>query len=126
MLFLPAWDSRLFGISDSSSTVSCPPGAAHYPWQTLAFGPIHSLVSFLFFLFFLFFIFLGPHLRHMEFPRLGVELERQLPAYTAAMGTQNPSHIYDLQHSLWQRQILNPPSEARDQTCILTETILGS
>ena len=93
------------------------------PWHL---GPSIPWFPSFFFFFFFFFIFLGPHLRHMEFPRLGVELERQLPAYTAAMGTQNPSHIYDLQHSLWQRQILNPPSEARDQTCILTETILGS
>ena len=28
------------------------------------------------------FFFLGPHLRHMEVPRLGMELELQLPAYT--------------------------------------------
>ena len=27
----------------------------------------------------LFFVFLGPHLWHMEVPRLGVELELQLP-----------------------------------------------
>ena len=27
------------------------------------------------------FIFLGPHLRHMEVPRLGVESELQLPAH---------------------------------------------
>ena len=35
--------------------------------------------------------FLGPHLRHMEVPRLGVELELQLPAYTTATVTQDPS-----------------------------------
>ena len=29
-------------------------------------------------------VFLGPHLRHMEVPRLGVEMEPQLPAYTTA------------------------------------------
>ena len=40
---------------------------------------------------FLSFFFLGPHWRHMEVPRLGVELE----------------------HSLQQCQILNPLSEAR-------------
>ena len=31
-----------------------------------------------FFFFFLFFLFLGPHLRHMEVPRPGVEWELQL------------------------------------------------
>ena len=32
--------------------------------------------------------FLGPHLQHMEVPRLGVKLELQLPAYTTATATQ--------------------------------------
>ena len=30
------------------------------------------------------FVFLGPHLRQIEVPRLGVELELQLLAYTTA------------------------------------------
>ena len=33
---------------------------------------------------FFFFVFVGPHLRHMEVPRLGVELELQLLAYATA------------------------------------------
>ena len=32
--------------------------------------------------------FLGPYLRHMEVPRLGIESELQLPAYITAMATQ--------------------------------------
>ena len=40
-----------------------------------------------------------------------------------AMATPDPSHVSELCHSLWQC-ILNPLSEARDQTCILTETPL--
>ena len=43
--------------------------------------------------------FLGPHLRHMEVPRLGVESELQLPAYTLATAMQDPSCICDLHHS---------------------------
>ena len=35
---------------------------------------------------------------------------------TTATATPDPSRIFDLQHSSWQRQILNPLSEARDQT----------
>ena len=35
-----------------------------------------------------FFVFLGLHLWHMEVPRLGVEWELQLPAYTTATATQ--------------------------------------
>ena len=34
----------------------------------------------------------------------------------------DPSPICDLCHSLWQRWILNPLSEARDGTCILMDT----
>ena len=37
--------------------------------------------------FFFFFCFLGPHPQHMEVPRLGVELEMQLPAYATATAT---------------------------------------
>ena len=70
-------------------------------------------------LFSLSFGFLGPWLQHMEGPRLGVELELQLPAYTTATATWDPSCICDLHHSSWQCWILNPLSEARDQTQIL-------
>ena len=69
--------------------------------------------------FFLFFGFLGPH---MEVPRLEVELELQLPAYTTATAVQDPSCILELHCSSQQRQILNPQSEARDQTLILMDT----
>ena len=41
---------------------------------------------------FVFFIFvLGPYPRHMEVPRLGIELELQLPAYTTATATWDPA-----------------------------------
>ena len=43
----------------------------------------------------------------MEVPRLGVELELQLPAYTTATATQDLSHVCNLYHSSWQYQILN-------------------
>ena len=57
----------------------------------------------------------------MEIPRLGVELELKLPAYTTAIATQDPSCIFDLHHSSWQRGILNPLIKARDQTRILMD-----
>ena len=56
-------------------------------------------------------VILGPHPRHMEVPRLGVELE--LPAHTIATAMQDPSSQ--------QCQIPNPLSEARDLTCILMD-----
>ena len=58
----------------------------------------------------------------MEFPRLGVKLELQLPAYAPATAMLNLSRICDLHCSLWQCQILNPLSKASDQTHILMDT----
>ena len=68
---------------------------------------------------FFFFFFLGPHLWHVEVPRLGVESELHLPAFATA--TWHLSHVCDLHHSSLQCRILNPLSEARDQTCILMD-----
>ena len=62
----------------------------------------------------------------MEVPKLGVQLELQLPAYTTATAISDPSHSWDLYHSWQQYQILNPLSEIRDQTHILMDTMLGS
>ena len=50
--------------------------------------------------------FLGPHQWHIEVPRLEVKSELQLPAYTTATATWDPSHICNLYHSSWQCQIL--------------------
>ena len=54
------------------------------------------------------FVFLGLYPRHMEVPRLGVESELQLPAYTTATATPDPSRVWELHHSSWQWGILNP------------------
>ena len=55
--------------------------------------------TFLFFILFYFiFCFLGPHLRHMEVPRLGVKSDLQLPAYATATATQDWSCVYNLHH----------------------------
>ena len=67
-------------------------------------------------LFLLLFCFLGPHPRPMEVPRLGVESELELLAYTTATATQDPSHVCNLHHSSRHRRILNPLSKARDRT----------
>ena len=64
--------------------------------------------------FFLLFVFLGPHLQHMQVPRLGVESKLQLLACATAVAVLDPSHICDLHHSSRQRWILNPLSGARD------------
>ena len=84
-----------------------------------------DLFSFELFLFFFWggVFFLGPHPRHMDVPRLGVQLELQRPAYTTATATWVLSRICDLRHSSWQHRILNPMSEARDRTQNLMVTI---
>ena len=78
------------------------------------------------YLFIYLFCFLELHLWHMEVPRLGVESELQLPAYTTATAMRDASHICDLHHNSLQCWILNPLSKAWDRTHILTDTRLGS
>ena len=66
--------------------------------------------------------FLELHLRYMDVPRLGVEMELQLPAYTTAPAMQDLSQICDLHHSSWQYQIPDSLSEARAQTRLFMDT----
>ena len=61
-----------------------PRSAEGDPYPPLASSCPHTSLMCLFF-------FLGPHLRHMEVPRLGVESE--LLVYTAATATPDPSHV---------------------------------
>ena len=64
--------------------------------------------------------FLGPHPRHTEVLRLGVEPVLQPLAYAVATAMWNPSSVCDLHHSSWQCWVLNPLIKARDQTFVLT------
>ena len=70
-------------------------------------------------------LFLGLHLWHMQLPRLGADSDLQLPAYTTGIAMLDLSCICKLCCSLWQRWILNPLSEARDQTRILMINLLS-
>ena len=74
---------------------------------------------------FYFFSFQGHTCGIWKFPGQGVESELQLPIYPTATAAPDLSHICNLYHSLWLRQILNPLSEPRDQTGILMDTISG-
>ena len=74
---------------------------------------------FVFFLLFIYFCFSGLHLQHMEFPRLGVELEPQLPASATTTAMRDLIYIFNLHHSSQQCWILNPLIEARNLTHIL-------
>ena len=61
---------------------------------------------FIYLLTYLLIVFLGLHLQHMEVPRLGVESELQLLAYTTTIATQDLSYVCDLYHSSRQCQSL--------------------
>ena len=50
-----------------------------------------------------------------------VQMEVQLLAYTTATAMPDPSGVYNLHHSSWQRWILNSLSKARNQTHILMD-----
>ena len=71
---------------------------------------------------FSFFCFLGPHPRHMEAPR--GRIGAAAPAYAIATVTRDPSCVCDPHHSSQPPWILNPRSEARDQTRVLMDTSL--
>ena len=66
--------------------------------------------------------FSGPHLWHLEVPRLGVKSELQLSAYATATATPDLSHVCNLYHSSWECWIPHPLSQARDWTRILMDT----
>ena len=53
--------------------------------------------------------------------QLGVKMELQLPAYTTATATPDPSSICSLHCSSRQCQILNPLIEARDRTYVFVD-----
>ena len=90
--------------------------------QELAGWEVERDTHFFFFFFNFFLVLLGPHLQHMEVPRLGVNSEPQLPAYTTATATPDLSHVCNPHHSSRQCPILNPLSEAKDRTRVLMDT----
>ena len=51
-----------------------------------------------------FFVFLRPQMQCMGVPRLCVESELQLLAYTTATVMPDQNHVCDLHHSSWQRR----------------------
>ena len=74
------------------------------PWSFMS-GVYTAILLFIYLFILLskkfFFVFLGPRLRHMEVPRLDVQLELQLPAHATATATatEDPSLIFELHHS---------------------------
>ena len=64
--------------------------------------------------------FLGPHLKHTKVPRLEVESQLLLLAYTTATATPGP--VCDLHHCSRPCQSLHPLVKATDRTCILMDT----
>ena len=121
------WKRQIYKEIHETSDVVSTHGNFGKEWgkfslSTYCIQALVYLLSYLFIYLFLSFVFLGLYLRHMELPRLGVESELQPPAYITATATWNLSHVCNLHHSSWQRQILNTLSEARDWTLIVMNT----
>ena len=83
---------------------------------------VFKIIFLLFCFLFCFVCFLGPHPSHMEVPRIGVESELQLLAYTTAPATWDLHCVCDLHPSSRQCWIPDPLSKARDWTCIFMDT----
>ena len=90
-------------------------GASAEAYSSLPKCHFGLFCSFLFVCLFVF-CFLGPHAWHMEVPRLGVELELQLPAYPTGTAMPDTSCTCNLHHSSQQCRIHNPLREARYRT----------
>ena len=71
---------------------------------------------------FLFFLFTATPASYGSSQTRG-QSELQLQAYATATTTPDLRYICNLCHSFQQHWILNPLNKARDQTCILTNTI---
>ena len=110
-------DSQVAISAAQQPLMACP----SLVWWVLGYALFYSPSDHFFF----FFHFM-PAVKHMEVPRLGIKSELQLQAYVTDTVMPDPSHVCDLCHSLWQHEILNPLTEARDQICIFTDTMLGS
>ena len=61
----------------------------------------------------------------MAVPSAYVHSQARSRIRAAAAGLHQGMETPDLSHILWQGQILNPLSEARDQTRIPTDTMSG-
>ena len=76
-----------FGVFTSITAVGFIPSHLAFP-----FSPHHLLILFVC-------LFFRPHLWHMEVPRLGVEQEQQLLAYTTATAMRHPNSVCELDTS---------------------------
>ena len=72
------------------------------------------------FFFFSFFFFLGSHQRHREVPRLGVELELQLPASATATAMPDAPDRGQGLNPRPQGQGLNPSHGSDPRTTVVT------
>ena len=88
------------------------PTPTHHFKHLPATSVYHACSEYYFFSFFFFFVVLELYAWCMEVPRLGVELELYLLAYTTATATWDLSCICKLHHSSRQHLILNSLIEA--------------
>ena len=83
-----------------SCRVRADAGSAHPQHRKSACHPVKQMSSLLGCFKKIFFLcFLGPHPQHMEVPRLGVESELQLPAYSTTTAMGDWGRVCNLHHS---------------------------
>ena len=113
MTWAGSW--ALPAMSFSWSNLKCRLKVLEWPLAFFLLGPLQefnwTIFRFLLFLFGLF-VFLGPHLWHIEVPRLRAKSELQLLAHTTATAMPDPSHVCHLHHSSRQCRLLNWLSRA--------------
>ena len=112
--WLRIWHCHCYGVGTAVVQIRS------LAWELPPAVDAEKKVELKFFFFFFFCLFRAVPSAY-AFPRLGVESELQLLAYTTATATWDPNTICDLHHSSQQLWILNLLSEARDQTLILTD-----
>ena len=73
----------------------------------------------------LFFLLMATPMAHGSFQARG-QIRAAPAGLYHSQATMDLSRIFNLHHGLWQQWILDSPSEAKDRSCILTDTMLAS
>ena len=98
------------------------PASDKQPCRPHTYSSSHMLLPLGLSVFFFLLCFLESHPWCMETPRLGIESELQLPAYTTATAISDPSRVCSLHHSSRQRRVPHALSEPRDRVRVLVDT----
>ena len=111
VLFLVFWGASIL-FSTVTSPIYIP---TVYKFSLFSTSSPTFVICGLFFFFFFLFLLRATLVAYGS-SKARVWIRAMAPAYATETTTTDPSCVYDVHHSLWQHQILNPLSEARDKT----------